>query len=56
MNIFSTVFSTLFMVLGAFTWIIAMLIIIAGAIGVLRVVVKQVFEVDLIEWYRKVKK
>ena len=53
MNIFSVIFSTVFVILGAFVWIVAMLIIITGAIGVLRVVVRQVFEVDIIEWLRK---
>ena len=53
MNIFSVIFSTVFVILGAFVWIVAMLIIITGAIGVLRVVVRQVFEVDIIEWLRR---
>lgn len=52
MNIFSTVFSTLFMVLGAFIWIVAMLIVLIGAIGLLKVTVREVFHADLLEWYR----
>ena len=50
MNIFSIIFSTCFVFLGAFILLVALLIVLVGAIGVLRIIVQQVFNIDLIEW------
>lgn len=55
MNIFSVIFSTCFLILGALIWVVALAIILVGAIGILRITVKQVFEVDVIEWYAQFK-
>lgn len=52
MNIFAAIMSTLFMILGVVIWLLAMLIIIVGALGVLRVTVKEVFEIDIIKGIR----
>lgn len=52
MNIFTAITSTLFMILGVVIWLLAMLIIIVGALGVLRVTVKEVFEIDIIKGIR----
>lgn len=41
------------MFLGAIIWLVGMMIVIVGSIGVLRVAVKWAFEVDVIEWYGK---
>lgn len=40
------------MILGVVIWLLAMLIIIVGALGVLRVTVKEVFEIDIIKGIR----
>lgn len=48
MNIFNVLISTIFIILGVVAWIIAMLIIIVGAFGVLRVAIKEVFELDIL--------
>lgn len=48
MNIFNAFISTLFIFLGVIVWIIAMLIIIVGSFGVLRVTVREVFELDIL--------
>lgn len=56
MNIFSAVFSTCFMILGCLVWIVALLIILTGALGVLRVTFNEVFKVDVIDWVSKIKK
>lgn len=53
MQTFSVVFTTCFMFLGAIIWLVGMMIVIVGSIGVLRVAVKWAFEVDVIEWYGK---
>lgn len=52
MNIFSQIFSTCFLFLGALIWVLALLIVLIGTVGILRVVTKEVFEVDLIKNFR----
>lgn len=58
MDKFTSVFSTCFLILGSLIWVVAILIILVGAIGVLNVAVNEVFKVDLIKLYldRKNKK
>lgn len=58
MQIFSTIFSICFLMLGALVWMVAMSIVIAGAIGLFRIALKWAIDVDIVEWYqtRKEKK
>ena len=49
MEIYSRIFSALFIILGSFIWIVAVLIILVGSLGVLRITVKETFEIDLLE-------
>lgn len=55
MNIFSQIFSICFLILGGMIWVLGLAIVLVGTVGILRIVVRQVFEVDLIEWYKKVR-
>ena len=55
MKIFSAIFSICFLILGGILWIVALAIIVVGALGILRVTIRQVFEVDVIEWYASYK-
>lgn len=52
MQIFSTIFSICFLILGALVWMVAMSIVIAGAIGLFRIALKWAIEVDIVEWYK----
>ena len=56
MDIFVTIFSTLFLILGALIWVMAMLIILIGSIGLLRITVKEVFKTDVIKWFATYRK
>lgn len=53
MNLFSAIFSICFLILGGIIWIVAMMIIIVGGIGCLRIAVKWAIELDIVEWYQK---
>ena len=55
MKIFSAIFSICFLILGGILWIVALAIIVVGALGILRVTIRQVFEVDVIKWYAEYK-
>ena len=55
MNIFSTIFSICFIILGALVWMVAMSIVIAGAIGLFRIALKWAIDVDIVEWYARKK-
>ena len=56
MNLFSAIFSVCFLILGSMVWMVGLMIVIVGAIGVLRIAVKWALEVDIIEWYHYRKK
>lgn len=43
------IFSTCFVILGCLVWIVALLIILVGAIGILNVTFQEVFKINLIE-------
>ena len=53
MNILSTLFTTLFLILGAFIWIVAMMILLVGSLGILRVVIRETFDKDIKDWWEK---
>lgn len=55
MKIFSAIFSICFLILGGILWMVALSIIVVGSLGILRITIKQVFEVDVIEWYAEYK-
>lgn len=48
-----SVFNTCFLFLGCLVWIVAMLIILVGFIGVLNIMCKEVLKVDLIDLIRR---
>lgn len=48
-----SIFNTCFLILGCLVWIVAMLIILVGAIGVLNIMCKEVLKVDLIDLIRR---
>ena len=48
-EVFGTLFGICFCILGAFIWIVALAIVLVGAIGILRVVIDNVFECNSIE-------
>ena len=48
-----SIFNTCFLILGCFIWIVAMLIILVGFIGVLNIMLNEVFEIDLIAMLRR---
>jgi len=48
-NVFGAIFGVCFLILGALIWIVALLIVLVGAIGILRIVVDNVFETNSIE-------
>ena len=54
-EVFGTLFGMCFCVLGAFIWIVALIIVLVGAIGVLRVVTDNVFEVNSIELAKRLR-
>lgn len=47
-----SIFNTCFLILGCLVWIVALLIILVGAIGVLNITFKEVFGIDLIRRWR----
>lgn len=49
MNIFSQIFSVCFLILGAMVWAIAMLTVIIGSIGLLRIAISWSFDVDIVK-------
>ena len=55
MNIFSTIISICFIILGALVWMVAMSIVIAGAVGLFRIALKWAIDVDIVEWYARKK-
>ena len=48
-----SIFNTCFLFLGCLMWIVAMLIILVGFIGVLNIMLKEVFKIDLIAMLRR---
>lgn len=55
MNIFSKIFSICFIILGALVWMVAMSIVIAGAVGLFRIALKWAIDLDIVEWYARKK-
>ena len=49
MKYVGALFSICFCVLGCLLWIVALLIVIVGAIGILRITIDNVFETNSIE-------
>lgn len=52
-DVFTQLFGVCFLILGSLIWIVALFIVLVGAVGVLRVVIDNVFEVNSIEIARK---
>ena len=48
-----SVFNTCFLILGCLIWIVAMLIILVGFIGVLDITVREVFGYDIVKEIRR---
>lgn len=53
MNILSSIFSVCFLLLGGLIWIVAMLIILTGSIGVLIIFLKEYLDIDVIKGVKK---
>jgi len=54
-EVFGTLFGMCFCILGAFIWIVSLMIVLVGAMGVLRVVIDNVFETNSIEIAKRLK-
>lgn len=48
-----SVFNTCFLILGCLIWIVAMLIILVGFIGVLDITIREVFGYDIVKEIRR---
>ena len=48
-----SIFNTCFLILGCLIWIIAMLIILVGFIGVLDITIREVFGYDIVKEIRR---
>ena len=53
MKYVGALFSICFCVLGCLLWIVALLIVIVGALGILRITIDNVFEVNSIQIAKK---
>lgn len=48
-----SIFNTCFLILGCLIWIVAMLIILVGFIGVLDITIREVFGYDIVKEIRR---
>ena len=55
MKVLGAIFGACFVFLGALLWIVILFIVLVGAIGVLRIVIDNVFECNSLEVARKLK-
>ena len=52
-NIFSYIFTILFLILGGLLWCLLLVIVCIGAIGIIKVMIISIFDFDFVKWIKK---